>query len=102
MTARDKATLKSYFETNDTPSESQFADQIDTFYGDWTDYSTGSVVNGWQSFTSKIIYYREDSNCTHVIYYIEGIATGTVANFTLPSASSSTINISAFSRCLDG
>ena len=30
MAARDKTTLKSYFETSDTPTEAQFVDFIDT------------------------------------------------------------------------
>lgn len=33
MSVVDKATLKSYFETGDFPTESQFADLIDSLYG---------------------------------------------------------------------
>ena len=84
MTARDKATLKGYFETNDTPSESEFADQIDTFYGDWIDYSAISTINGWSAWNTKKIHYKEVSNLVFVNFELDGTSDDTIANFTVP------------------
>jgi hypothetical protein len=85
MTARDKATLKSYFETNDTPSESQFADQIDTFFGEWVDYATGASIVGWASYVDRFISYKMIGTLVFVNFAITGISNSTTTTFNLPA-----------------
>lgn len=67
MTAQNKTTIKSYFETNDIPTESQFADLVDSYQDansklsaiaalsaavDTMPYFTGSETTAVTSITS--------------------------------------------------
>jgi hypothetical protein len=53
---RDNSTLKTYFETGDYPTESQFADLIDSFLNiDENDAVTGITDNGDDTYTFQLL-----------------------------------------------
>lgn len=59
-------------------------DANDVYTEDWTDYSGSSVINGWSSFTTKIINYKRVGKIVWVEFRITGPGSGTTVNFTLP------------------
>jgi len=105
MTIQTKTVLKSYFETNDTPSQSNFVDLIDTMAAldsdDWKDYSTGSSVNGWSSFTNKDVWYRAIEDIIFVQFDFQGTSNDTVVNFTVPFTQQSNVDLYGITRGLD-
>jgi len=105
MTIQTKTVLKSYFETNDTPSESNFVDLIDTLAEltdeGWKDYSTGSTVVGWSSYSNLEIYYREIGPIVFVQFDVIGTSNSTTTSFTVPYTHQSSINLRGFIRSQD-
>ena len=105
MTIRTKAALKAFFETNDTPSESNFIDLIDTLAeltsGEWQDYGGTSTIVGWSSYTIKKIYFRTISDIVFIQFEISGTSDDTVATFTLPHAALMSLNLAASFRATD-
>lgn len=58
----------------------------------WVDYSATSTVVGWVSFTTKKIFTKTYGNLVHVMYQIAGTSNAATATFTLPSASSASLD----------
>lgn len=92
-------TLKSYFETGDFPTQSNFVDLIDTLSVatspslEWTDISNTSTVTGWLGST-RAIKYIELGELLILRYSIDGISNSTSASFTIPFTANGTQNFS--------
>ena len=67
----------------------------------WTDYSATSTIVGWSSFTTKQIYYKDIGKTRFVYYKLDGTSNATTASFTVPSASSNTIDCGGPTRTDD-
>lgn len=61
--------------------------------GAWTDYSASSTIVGWSSFTTKKLYYKDIGKTRFVYFKFDGTSNSTTTSFTLPSASSNTIDL---------
>ena len=59
----------------------------------WTDYSATSTIVGWSSFITKHIYYKDVGKTRFVTFNLFGTSNSTSISFTLPSASSNTVDI---------
>lgn len=60
--------------------------------GTWTDYSASSTIVGWSSFTTKQLYYKDIGKTRFVYFKFDGTSNSTTTSFTLPSASSNTVD----------
>src|SRR3990167_5813607 len=87
------ATLKTYFETGDFPTENQFVDLIDTLsdiesntgYIGWIDYTATSTVVGFADFSvEKDIRYLKIGKLLIVNFALGGTSNSTLASFTIP------------------
>jgi len=67
----------------------------------WTDYSASSTVVGFSSFTIKHIYYKDIGKTRFVTFNLSGVSNSTSVSFTVPSASSNTIDIVFACRAID-
>ncbi len=54
--------------------------------GNWTDYSSGSTITGWSSYTTKIIRYKQQGKLVHIHFNIAGTSNSATTDFTLPIA----------------
>lgn len=69
--------------------------------GTWTDYSATSTIVGWSSYTTKLIYYKDIGKTRFVTYVLAGTSNSTSTTFTVPSASSNTVDTVFASRAMD-
>lgn len=67
----------------------------------WTDYSATSTIVGWSSYTTKNIYYKDIGKTRFVTYVLAGTSNSTSTTFTVPSASSNTVDTVFASRAMD-
>ena len=67
----------------------------------WTDYSATSTIVGWSSYTTKLIYYKDIGKTRFVTYVLAGTSNSTSTTFTVPSASSNTVDTVFASRAMD-
>lgn len=67
----------------------------------WTDYSATSTIVGWSSYTTKSIYYKDIGKTRFVTFNLFGTSNSTSISFTLPSASSNTVDIVFACRAYD-
>jgi hypothetical protein len=58
-----------------------------------TDYSATSTIVGWASFNVKKIFYRKLGKQVTVWFGLEGVSNTTVARFTLPYSTSTSIKV---------
>lgn len=59
---------------------------IDLKMASWIDYSASSTINGFSSFTTKIVMYKVEGDTLFFMVDIFGGFSGTSVNFTLPIA----------------
>ena len=59
----------------------------DIFSTAWTDISASSTINGWSSFTTKLIKYKAVGKLVFVFYHLEGTSNSSSTNFTVPLTS---------------
>lgn len=69
--------------------------------GTWTDYSATSTIVGWSSFTTKQIYYKDIGKTRFVTYFLYGTSNSTSVTFTLPNASSNTVQVYSVNRVIN-
>lgn len=67
----------------------------------WTDYSASSTIVGFSSYTTKHIYYKDVGKTRFVTFNLFGTSNSTSISFTLPSASSNTVDIVFACRAYD-
>lgn len=71
------------------------------FESAWINYSASSTIVGWSSFTTKQIYYKDIGKTRFVYFKFDGTSNSTTTSFTLPSASSNTIDCGGQARTDD-
>ena len=92
MTIRSRATLKGYFNTNDTPSETNFADMLDSLAllkdDYWLNYFPSSNVIGWSGYGTSQIYVYKSERLILVEFALIGTSDDPTTSFTLPDTHS--------------
>ena len=65
----------------------------DIYTTQFTDYSSTSTITGWSSYTTKKIYYKKIGKTVFVVFSIEGVSNTIGADFTLPFAVNSNMEV---------
>jgi hypothetical protein len=71
----------------------------DVYTQGWTSYA--STVNGWSSFTTKLVYYKTVGDLVYVWFHIDGTSNQTYASMTVPYTSNSSIQSQGVIRIIN-